>query len=343
MSALQFQNADILPWVLGAASLLTVVFSFLLGRGKQKLNHFISEAMQHRLADKKNIFRNIFTTLLFSAFCILTALGLAKPYTLGETVVRVGSMPTSDVLIVLDVSRSMLADDTAPTRLARAKAEVAQLTEKLRNSRLGLLAFAGRASPICPLTTDRSFFRLALRSVNTSSARLGGTNIGGAVRAGIKAFGRTTQSKVMVLITDGEDHDSLPLDAAKEAAKLGIRVITVGFGSETGSAITLVDETTGAKSLLTDRQGNPVTSRLDGDLLRNIALATNSVYVPAGTATLDLNAIVEKHILPMLEPSVENKQKSTIVDRSLWFIAFALLCFLLCLWNFTTPSRRKAQ
>src|SRR5262249_14480030 len=159
-----------------------------------------------------------------------------------------GSAFAADVMIVLDVSKSMLAEDVRPNRLERAKAEISEMARQLPGHRVGLVAFAGRAGLLCPLTPDHGLFNLGLRGGDTSSVSRGGTRIGEALRVATKGFPSGPGAKLVVLITDGEDHDSYPLEAAKTAKGEGVKIIAVGLGSEEGSPITLTDPRTGAKT-----------------------------------------------------------------------------------------------
>ena len=147
-----------------------------------------------------------------------------------------------------------------------------------------MIAFAGRATVLAPMTPDFSFLRLVLEGAGPHSVTRGGTRLEEPIRKAVRGFGPAQEaSRVILLITDGGDHDSFPLDAAKAAAEAGIVIIAIGFGDELGSEIYTTDPRTGARELLRDADGRAVRSRLDGELLRDLALATNGAYVPAGT------------------------------------------------------------
>jgi Ca-activated chloride channel family protein len=223
-----------------------------------------------------------------------------RPQSRGETEVVESREASAEIMFVLDVSKSMLAEDAAPSRLERAKAEIRDLVRLLAGHRLGLIAFAGRSSVVCPLTPDHGFFRLVLDSVSTGTVTRGGTRIGDALRRAVEGFAPGGAAKAIVLVTDGEDHESYPLEAAKEAREHGVRVIAIGFGSEEGSEILVTDPKTGERGPLRDRAGKPVRSRLDGETLRKIALETEGVYIPAGVGVLDLESIVRTHIEPIV-------------------------------------------
>ena len=144
---------------------------------------------------------------------------------------------------------------------------------------------------------------------------------------------------MILLITDGEDHDSYPKEAALIAKQEGIRIVSIGFGSETGSQITLTNKETGARTILQDRDGNVVISRLDGELLRDIALETQGAYVPAGTAALDLESIVNKHIEPIITMGIEEESKVVPNEHYLPFVLLSLLSLFGFAWVGSQPKK----
>jgi uncharacterized protein YegL len=245
-------------------------------------------------------------------------------------------------VIALDVSKSMLADDAAPTRLGRAKAEISDLIGQLDQHRLGLVAFAGRAAVLSPLTPDHGFFRMILRGASPTSVSRGGTRIGDAIRKSLSVLHESSAgSKMILLVTDGEDQDSFPEDAAKQAKQDGVRIVSVGFGSEKGSQITLVDPKSGVRTLLTDKATDrPVVSRLDGELLRKLAVDTEGAYVPAGVAALDLDSIVEQHIKPMVRDAAQVTERVVPIEQYPWFVLGALVCLFTAVWLGGTGARR---
>jgi Ca-activated chloride channel family protein len=298
-------------------------------RARGALGSFLSPVMQRRLTAQASLARTALKLSLV-LLSLLAAVGaLMRPQARGETETLSGSQATADVLFVLDVSRSMLAEDTPPNRLARAKAEIGDLVGKLDDTRVGLVAFAGRAVPVCPLTPDRSFFSTVLSTVDTRSAGRGGTKVGEAIKVAVRAFPPGPGAKLMVLITDGDDQDRYSVDAAKLARDAGIRIVAIGLGSEGGSEITLVDPQTGAKSKLM-HDGKPVISKLDGEALRKIALATEGVYVPAGTSALDLKSIFDTHVRPIVAEAKDSRPAPA--ERFQWFVLVSLVLLLLALW-----------
>jgi Ca-activated chloride channel family protein len=243
---------------------------------------------------------------------------------------RVGA----EIMICLDVSKSMLAEDVAPNRLERAKAEIRDLLYYLDGDHVGLIAFAGRASVIAPLTPDFGFLRLVLDGVGVRSVTRGGTRLEEPIR---KAVGDV--SRAILLITDGEDHDSFPLDAAKAAAEVGIRIIPIGFGDEAGSEVTITDPETGARTRLRDSSGSIVRSRLDGETLREIALVTAGAYIPAGTGALDLASIYRTHIERLTRGLLTGRGKAVRQEGYQWAVLLGLVSLVLSIGVARRASR----
>jgi Ca-activated chloride channel family protein len=293
-------------------------------RGRDALERFVSPVMQRRLVVRASVTRAMVRTALFGVALLACVGALMRPQTEGRTDTVIGSAFAADVMIVLDVSKSMLAEDVAPNRLARARAEIAEMVRQLPGHRVGLVAFAGRAVLLCPLTADHSYFNLVLRGVDTNSVSRGGTRIGEALRAATKGFPVGPGAKLVVLITDGEDHESYPLEAAKVAKGEGVRIIAVGLGSEQGSPIMLTDPTSGAKTQLT-HDGQPVISRLDGETLRQMTSETGGAYVPAGTSALDLESIVKQNVTPILRAEADRTSNRIPAEYFGWFVLLALV------------------
>jgi len=294
---------------------------------RDALGRFLSPIMQRRLVTRPSTGRVIARLVLIGAMGAAGVGALMQPRATSATEIVVRSRVAADVMVVLDVSRSMLAEDVAPSRLARAKAEIAEMVRQLPGQRVGLVAFAGRAALMCPLTPDASFFNLALRGVDTNSVSRGGTAIGTAIRTAVASFPTGPGAKLIVLITDGEDHDSYPVEAAQQAKAAGIRILAVGLGSEEGSPIVITDPKSGARTELI-YDGKPVISRLDGDTLRKMALDTGGAYVPAGTAALDLESIVKQNITPILRAEADSVHNEIPAERFQWLVLGALLALV---------------
>lgn len=293
-------------------------------RGRSLLDRFLSPLMQQRLVRKLSLTRRLTGIGLFTLALLCVVLGLMRPQW-GMNVQRLTRVE-SQIMICLDVSKSMLAEDVVPNRLERAKAEIDSLLGLMDSGQqVGLIAFAGKASVMCPMTTDFGFLRLILGEASPSAVGLGGTKIGDALQKAVAGFrDEGDVNRLVLLITDGEDHDSFPLDAAKLAREKGVRVVSIGFGDEAGSKIEMTDPRTGARSFVTDRNGVEVVSRLDGDTLREIALGTEGAYIPAGTGALDLQSIFDTHIKSLLRGSDTQEERVLRNEAYQWCVVAAL-------------------
>lgn len=317
-----------LVWVALAVIALLVVLEL---RARDALSAFLSPVMQRRLTAQASRGRTI-ARLVLVFLAMLAGIGaLMRPQGRGETETVTSSRASADVMFVLDTSRSMLAEDTAPTRFARAKAEIGQLVTRLAGHRVGLIAFAGRAAPVCPLTPDHSFFRTVLSTVDTRSAGRGGTRVGEAIKVALRGFPAGPGAKLIVLITDGDDQDPYSEEAAKAARDAGVKIIAVGLGSEAGSQITLLDPQTGARTTLM-HDGAPVVSKLNGEQLRKIALVTEGAYVPAGTSAIDLDSIMESHVRPIVQAAGDAALRVIPAEKYPWFVLATLGLLLAALW-----------
>ncbi len=310
-----------------------IVVAFTLGlvalelRAARRASDLVSAILRIRLVSGPGVGQRVSRLVFLGAAAFFAVLALMRPQW-GFEVVN-APRRSAELMVALDVSRSMLAEDAAPNRLERAKAEVRDLLEYLSGDQVGLIAFAGRAAVVTPMTPDFGFFRLVLDQVGPGSVGRGGTRLEEPVRKAIQGFKATGDvSRVLLLITDGEDHDSFPIEAAKDAAERGIRIIAIGFGSESGSEIPITDPKTGARTLLRDASGGIVQTRLDGDTLREMALLTDGVYVPAGTGALDLESIYLEHIAGLMRAEVEDAEQVVRAEGFQWAVLASLVALL---------------
>ena len=236
-----------------------------------------------------------------------------------------------DVAILLDTSRSMLAEDIKPNRLERSKIAISDLLEVLQGDRIAIVTFAGNATVKCPLTQDYAFVRMALADISTESTSRGGTMIGDAVRkAAEEVFDKQSREyKDVILITDGEDHDSFPVEAAEKAAQEGIRIIAIGLGDDaTGSRIPITGPD--GRTTFLKYQGQEVWSRLDSDTLREVAYATEGgkyLSVQPGT-TMDLGAIYEDLIASAQKRELESVTMMKYDEKFQIFIALGIILLI---------------
>ena len=320
-----------------------IVGLFLLEqRSRDALSAFLSPVMQRRLTAQASFERTIVRLVLILITMLAAVEALMRPQAPGQTETVSASQASADVMFVLDVSRSMLAEDAAPNRLARAKAEINQLVSRLDAHRVGLVVFAGRPVPVCPLTPDHSYFSTVLASVNTRSAGKGGSRVGDAIKGALRGFPSGQGARLMVLISDGDDQDPYTQEAAAAARNAGVKIIAVGLGSETGSQITLTDPDTGAKTTLM-HEGQPVISKLDGESLRKVALTTEGAYVPAGTSALDLDSIMESHVQPIVRAAADSAVRVVPAERYQWLVLVSLISLLAALWVGSAAGDRRVR
>jgi Ca-activated chloride channel family protein len=325
-------------WVeVGRIHLVWIALAIVVGlvalelRSRGAMTAFLSPVMQRRLTAQASVGRVVLRLGLILLSMLAAVGALMRPQARGVTETVTASQAAADVVFVLDTSRSMLAEDTAPNRLARAKAEIGQLVSRLEGQRVGLIAFAGRAAPVCPLTPDHSFFTTVLSTIDTTAAGRGGTRIGEAIKVALRGFGPASGAKLIVLITDGDDQDPYSEEAAKAARDAGVKIIAVGFGSETGSTITLTDPQTGAKTTLM-HDNKPVISKLNSEQLKKVAVITEGAYIPAGTSALDLDSIVESYIKPIVREGNDAAMRVIPAERYPWLVLLCLGFLIAALW-----------
>ncbi len=235
----------------------------------------------------------------------------------------------ADVFILLDVSRSMTAEDVAPSRLERAKSDIRDLLPRLVGDRVGLLVFAGKPVVKVPLTTDQGFFLMVLDEVDVRSAPRGGTLIGDAIRRAMEAMPeRRDRDQALVLITDGEDQESYPEEAAKKAAERGIKIFAVGLGDSREGARIPLRESSGELSYL-KHQGQEHWSKVNDDLLKQIALLTNGAYIPAGTKAYDLGEVYDEHLSGLARGEVQEDKRKRYREQFQLFVCLGLAVLLL--------------
>ena len=228
-----------------------------------------------------------------------------------------------EIMLALDVSNSMLAEDYSPDRLERAKLAISKLVDRLRDDRIGLIVFAGSSFVQLPITTDYVSAKMFLNSISTESVPVQGTAIGDAINTAIRSFSaQSEKSRAIIVITDGENHEDDPVAAAKQAADMGIRVFTIGVGSSQGGPIPMDGE------LLRDKDGNIVVSKLDEKLLQDIAAAGNGLYVRAENSEFGLNPIID-NIRKMDEENFNSVVFEEFDEQYMYFFAIALVFLVL--------------
>ena len=233
-----------------------------------------------------------------------------------------------DIVIALDVSRSMLAEDIKPNRLERAKRKISDLLNMLKGDRVGLVAFAGTSFIQCPLTLDYAAARIFLNAIDTSLIPVQGTDLGEALRKSIKAFRtKENKSKAIILITDGEDQSGQAMEAANEAKKAGVKVFTIGIGKEIGAPLPNPNTTGG---FLKNESGEVILTKLDETTLQQISLKTGGSYVRSVTGDIDLKTIYSDQINKNLDKNKFKYERRKIWQERFQWCIFLALIFLLC-------------
>jgi len=231
-----------------------------------------------------------------------------------------------ELMIALDVSNSMMAEDIQPNRLERAKRAISQLIDKLNDDKIGLIVFAGQAYTQLPITTDYTSAKLFLESVNTDIVPTQGTAIGAAIQLAMNSFSPQFEgSKAIIVITDGENHEDDAVGAASAAAEKGITVHTIGMGLPQGGPIP--ETINGQKGYRKDKDGNVIVTKLDETMLQEIAAAGKGIYVRANNAQVGLNTLFNE-INKMQSAEMESQVYSEYNDQFQYFIAFGLFLIL---------------
>ena len=298
-----------------------VIQAVVLKIRKKRIRKFGDEALVSRLMPSYSEGKTWIRLVLFSIGFIFFIIGLSRP----QIGARLKEHETkgAEIMIVLDVSNSMLAEDYSPNRLERAKLAISRLVDKLRDERIGLIVFAGNSFVQLPITTDYVSAKMFLNSISTESVPVQGTAMGDAISTAMKSFSlQSEKSRAVIVITDGENHEDDPVSAAQQAAELGVRVFTIGVGSPEGKPIPFEGE------LLKDKNGDIVVTRLDESILMDVADAGNGLYVRAGTSEFGLNPVINEI------KKMEDEKYSSVVfeeydEQFMNFFAIALIFFVL--------------
>ena len=283
---LYFANPAYL-WLLLLVPLIPVAYAIAMALRRRRVRAFGDEELVEALMPSRSAARGWWKTVLFTLAFAFFVIGLSRPLIGAKLAER--ETKGAEIMICLDVSNSMLAQDYTPDRLSRAKLAISKLVDKLKDDRIGLVVFAGTSFVQLPITTDYVSAKMFLNTIDTRSVPVQGTAIGEAMMTAARSFSaQSERSRAIIVITDGENHEDDPVEAARQIAETGIRIYTIGVGSQRGQPIPE------GGSLMKDRNGEIVVSRLDEDTLREIAKAGKGTYVHAGKDEFGLEPIVEE-------------------------------------------------
>jgi Ca-activated chloride channel homolog len=326
------------PIIIISAVILTAFYVLTLRRRSARISRFVDKHLAAGMAPSASLWRKVLKMVLTGIAVFLCLLALARPQWgfEWEEVKRAGL----DILLAIDVSKSMLATDIKPNRLERAKFAVKDLVKKLNGDRIGLVAFAGTAFLQCPLTIDYNGFLLTLDDLGTATIPRGGTSISQAIREAMEVLKSPDKKfKALVIITDGEDLEGDALKAAGEAADMGIKIYCIGAGTAEGELIPVIGDR-GERAYLADKSGNVVKSKLNEEILKKIAISTGGSYVRATRSEFGLVLLYDKSISKLEKRSLESKMRKRYQERFQYFLAWAaILLFIEPL----IPERRRVD
>ena len=299
---------------------ILIVHALKLRLRRRRLERFGDLELVKELMPSYSRAKGWIGTVLFTLGFFFFVIGLARPQ-IGAKLSE-HEAKGAEIMICLDVSNSMLAEDYSPSRLERAKLAISRIVDRLQGDRIGLIVFAGSSFVQLPITTDYVSAKMFLNSIDTGSVPIQGTAIGDAVLTAARSFSdQSEKSRAIIVITDGENHEDDPVDAARQVAEMGIKVYTIGVGSLRGQPIQKDGE------LMKDREGNIVVTRLDEGTLQQMAAAGGGAYVHAGNEEFGLNPIIDD-IRKMEAERFTSVVFEEYDEQYMYFFAIALALFV---------------
>jgi Ca-activated chloride channel family protein len=321
----RFAQPEIL-WLLWILPLLGLILMAARTRGARRAREFCGEQLVDDLAGSSSAVRRTWRSTLRIAALAALIVAAARPQW-GASEVEVEQQGI-DLVVALDISRSMLAEDIKPSRLTRAKAEIGDLVESLAGNRVGLVFFAGGAFPQCPLTVDYAATRLFLSQADPIMIGTQGTDIAAALRTSLELLrDEDSTYKVILLVTDGEDFSGGLEDLQKELVRRGILLYAIGIGTAEGAPVPELDETGAREGFVRDRDGNVVISRLDEAPLVELTRATGGVYVRAGAGGLDLGRL-RAELTSLKGSTFAARRVTSYQERFAWPLGLGLLLLM---------------
>lgn len=319
----RFANIEAL-WILAFLPVLWLIFALVQRWRNRQLSLFASHEAIKKLSPEKDSSKFVYKFVLFNLALVALIIALANPQ-IGSKLEEVKRKGV-DLVICLDLSNSMMAEDIKPNRLENAKRAIERLLDKIKNDRIGIVVFGGEAYTQLPITTDYAAAKMFLNTVNTDIIPIQGTAIGKAIDMAMRSFDPESKTaKSIIVITDGENHEDDAIEKAQEAAQKGISIHTIGMGSIEGAPIPIYrgGKRTGFRK---DRNGNSVVTKINEENLMNIAAAAKGIYVRASSSNTGLDYVFQE-IEKMEKAEFGSKMFTDYEDRFYYFtaIAFALL------------------
>jgi len=325
-NVLRFEHPEYLYWLIIIPVLVLIYIMFRIGQRK-RFERFAHIGMRYSLVPAYSSRRANFKFVVFllTIACVILALANLQSGSKMEEVKREGI----DLYIAVDVSNSMNAEDIVPSRLERSKQAINKLISEMKGDRIGVIVFADKAFVQLPITTDYSAAKMFLSTVNTSLVASQGTAIAEAINLAVKSFSDEEHSKAIVIISDGEDHENdAAVKAAQEAAKQGIRIYTIGMGLPDGAPIPQYNQYGHQTGYRKDKQGNTIITKLNEQMLQQIAAAGNGIYVRASNSNVGLEKIYDD-IEKLDKAEIEAKVFTDYEDQFQWFVGAAVVLLLI--------------
>jgi len=335
MQLFRFANPEFL-YLLLLLPVIVILFIANAIRRKRAMQKLGDPALVEKLLPEASKIRPVIKFIFQLAALTSAIIMLARPQ-FGSKLEEVRKQGV-EVIIALDVSNSMLAEDIQPNRLIRAKQAISRLVDNLDDDKIGLIVFAGDAYTQIPVTTDYVSAKMFLSTINPDMVPKQGTAIGAAINLGIRSFTPGEEkSKALIIITDGENHEDDPVAAAEDAQKAGVIIHTIGIGSSEGVPVPV---TTGSRrDFLKDQDGNTVITRLDEEVLKKIAMNAKGSYVRASNTNIGLDEIFGE-IRKMKKEELESTMYTEYNDQ---FQIFAALSLILLLVDFIVMDRKNRK
>ena len=315
----RFANPHIL-YLLLIVPVAVALFIFAQVRRRRRLERFASSSLLVQLTPSASPARVRTKFILYTLAVVFLILAAARPQVGSK--LREEHQKGIEMMLVVDVSNSMLAEDFEPNRLDRTKFAIDRVVESMKQDRIGVVAFAGEAQVQLPITSDYRMARAFARKLSPAMVRTQGTDLGAAIKLASMSFSSQSEgSRVMILITDGENHESDALEAAQAAAEKGIAIYTIGIGTPEGAPIMIGGD------YLTDENGDMVVSKLDEKMLQEIASATGGAYVRATKQSIGLKEIVDR-LKELDESDLATTRFEAFDEQYQYPLAVALLLLL---------------